>query len=108
MRGVRGFGDPHPVTLPSGKPVWHQAEGSTAVPPFRPNVGNLALTFIEDLDHTWDGTHQMFNDGNWDRWLPAKTTACTNHLPRNTRAETERPRNGVARPFVGDGCALAE
>ena len=25
MRGVRGFGDPHPVTLPSGKPVWDQA-----------------------------------------------------------------------------------
>jgi phospholipase C len=21
MRGVRGFGDPHPVTLPSGRPV---------------------------------------------------------------------------------------
>ena len=27
MRGVRGFGDPHPVTLPSGKPVWYQADG---------------------------------------------------------------------------------
>src|SRR3984957_3902997 len=50
MRGVRGFGDPHPVTLPSGQPVWYQAEGATVVPPFRPNVGNLALTFIEDLD----------------------------------------------------------
>ena len=24
MRGVRGFGDPHPVTLPSGRPVWYQ------------------------------------------------------------------------------------
>ena len=24
MRGVRGFADPHPVTLPSGKSVWHQ------------------------------------------------------------------------------------
>ena len=23
MRGVRGFGDPHPVTLPSGRPVWY-------------------------------------------------------------------------------------
>jgi phospholipase C len=83
MRGVRGYGDPHPVTLPNGRPVWYQAEGSTVVPPFRPNVGNLALTFIEDLDHSWDGTHQMFNGGNWDQWLPAKTTTCMAHMKRS-------------------------
>ena len=82
MRGVRGFGDPHPVTLPSGRPVWYQADGATVVPPFRPNVGNLALTFIEDLDHSWNGTHQMFNGGNWDQWLPAKTTTCMAHMER--------------------------
>jgi phospholipase C len=82
MRGVRGFGDPHPVTLPSGKPVWYQAEGSSVVPPFRPDVGNLALTFIEDLDHSWNGTHQMFNGGNWDQWLPAKTTTSMAHMQR--------------------------
>jgi phospholipase C len=83
MRGVRGFGDPHPVTLPSGKSVWYQTEGSTVVPPFRPDVGNLALTFIEDLDHSWDGTHQMFNGGDWDQWLPAKTTTCMAHMERS-------------------------
>ena len=83
MRGVRGFGDPHPVTLPSGKPVWYQAQGSTVVPPFRPDVGNLALTFIEDLDHSWDGTHEMFNNGDWDQWLPAKTTTCMAHMERS-------------------------
>jgi len=83
MRGVRGFGDPHPVTLPSGQPVWYQAEGATVVPPFRPNVGNLALTFIEDLDHSWNGTHKMFNGGDWDQWLPAKTTTCMAHMERS-------------------------
>jgi phospholipase C len=83
MRGVRGFGDPHPATLPSGRPVWYQAEGATVVPPFRPDVGNLALTFIEDLDHNWDGTHEMFNGGNWDKWIPAKTTTCMAHMERS-------------------------
>ena len=82
MRGVRGFGDPHPVTLPSGKPVWYQADGATVTPPFRPDVENLALTFIEDLDHSWDGTHQMFNGGNWDQWIPAKTTTAMAHMQR--------------------------
>jgi phospholipase C len=87
MRGVRGFGDPHPVTLPSGRPVWYQANGTAVVPPFRPAVpppaDNLALTFIEDLDHSWDTTHQMFNGGNWDQWLPAKTTTCMAHMQRS-------------------------
>jgi phospholipase C len=87
MRGVRGFGDPHPATLPSGSPVWFQAEGATVVPPFRPvpepPALNLALTFIEDLDHSWDTTHQMFNGGNWDQWLPAKTTTCMAHMQRS-------------------------
>jgi len=84
MRGVRGFGDPHPVTLPSGKPVWYQADGSTVVLPFRPDVvPNLALTFIEDLDHSWDGTHEMFNGGNWDQWIPAKTATTMAHMQRS-------------------------
>ena len=32
LRGVRGFGDPHPVIQPSGQPVWNQS----GVLPFRP------------------------------------------------------------------------
>jgi phospholipase C len=86
MGGVRGFGDPHPVTLPSGRPVWYQADGATVVLPFRPvpepPAHDLALTFIEDLDHSWDGTHEMFNGGDWDQWLPAKTTTCMAHMER--------------------------
>jgi phospholipase C len=84
MRGVRGFGDPHPVTLPSGKPVWYQADGATVTLPFRPEVpgDNLALIFIEDLDHGWDKTHQMLNGGNWDQWIPNKTTTCMAHMER--------------------------
>jgi phospholipase C len=82
LRGVRGFGDPHPVTLPSGRPVWFQADGTTVTPPFRPDVGNLALVFIEDLDHSWDGTHEMFDGGNWDQWIPAKTTTAMAHMQR--------------------------
>ena len=83
MRGARGFGDPHPAVLPSGKPVWYQADGATVVPPFRPDVSNLGLTFLEDLDHGWDKTHEMFDGGNWDKWLPAKTTTSMAYLQRS-------------------------
>ena len=92
MRGVRGFGDPHPATLPSGQPVWypgrrrHGRRRRSA-----PTSRNLALTFIEDLDHSWDGTHQMFNGGNWDQWIPAKTTTAHGaHAARRTSRFTTR------------------
>ena len=42
MRGVRGFNDPHPITLPSGKPVWNQPDGLGGdLLPFRPDVADL-------------------------------------------------------------------
>jgi phospholipase C len=83
MRGVRGFGDPHPATLPTGRPVWYQSDGTDVVLPFRPDVGgDLALTFIEDLDHGWDTTHEMLNGGNWDQWIPAKTATTMAHMER--------------------------
>ena len=34
LRGVRGFGDRHPVPLASGKPVWHQSDGQQRVQPY--------------------------------------------------------------------------
>src|SRR3954471_22499461 len=30
LRGVRGFADPHPMRMPSGKSVWHQPHGPGA------------------------------------------------------------------------------
>src|SRR3982074_2491716 len=43
MRGVRGFGDPRPVTLPSGKSVWHQSDGQQDVLPFHPDDKHTGL-----------------------------------------------------------------
>src|SRR5215472_2420631 len=53
LRGVRGFADPHPVTLPSGKSVWHQSDGTRDILPFHPDAANLGLQFLEDLAHGW-------------------------------------------------------
>src|SRR3954464_13708995 len=33
LRGVRGFGDPRAVRLPSGEPVWNQPNGGGTLPP---------------------------------------------------------------------------
>src|SRR3981189_3276709 len=40
MRGVRGYGDPHPVTLPTGKSVFHQPNFSGECLPFQQDVND--------------------------------------------------------------------
>ena len=83
MKGVRGFGDPRPVTLPSGASVWHQTNSSKKeVLPFRPQVTNLGLQFVQDLNHDWTGSHTAFNNGKYDQWIPAKTATTMAYLTR--------------------------
>ncbi|MEY9845397.1 phospholipase C [Streptacidiphilus sp. BW17] len=87
LRGVRGFGDPHPVTLPSGKPVWYQNDGGASggkdVLPFHPDAPNLGLQFLEDLPHDWNSTHGALNNGRYDRWVPTKSATSMAHLTRD-------------------------
>ncbi|GAA3021515.1 hypothetical protein GCM10020229_35900 [Kitasatospora albolonga] len=47
MKGVRGFGDPRPVTLPSGKSVWNQSSGGKVTLPFRPNSAKLGMEYLQ-------------------------------------------------------------
>jgi phospholipase C len=83
LRGVRGFGDPRPVTLPSGKPVWHQSDASgKEILPFRPDADDLGLAFIQDLAHGWNDGHAAWNKGAYDKWVPAKTATTMAHLNR--------------------------
>jgi phospholipase C len=82
LRGVRGFGDPRPVSLPNGKPVWYQSNGSRDILPFRPDADNLGLQFIQDLPHGWPDTHAAWNAGHYDNWVPAKGSTTMAYLTR--------------------------
>src|SRR3954468_23245652 len=57
LRGVRGFGDPHPAILPSRTWLFHQPDDDGEVLPFRPDMEGLGLVFLEDLAHRWTDTH---------------------------------------------------
>jgi phospholipase C len=83
LRGVRGFGDPRTILLPSGKPVWYQPNGSDYVLPFHPGAPDLGLQFIEDLAHDWTTTHMAWNQGKHDQWVPSKGTTTMAHLTRS-------------------------
>jgi phospholipase C len=83
LRGVRGFGDPRAVRLPNGDPVWKQPDGSGGyVLPFHPDVSNAGLAFVQDTPHDWDSTHNAFNKGACDQWVPQKGTTSMAHLNR--------------------------
>jgi phospholipase C len=82
LRGVRGFGDPRPATLPSGKPVWAQPDGDRDILPFHPDADDLGLQFIQDLPHGWKDTHAAWNRGRYDNWVPAKGATTMAYLTR--------------------------
>lgn len=82
LRGVRGFSDPHPVMLSTGKSVWHQPHGNAEVLPFHPTAPNLGLQFLTDLPHDWAGGHAAWNQGNYDQWVPNKGAATMAYLTR--------------------------
>ncbi|MEH0574144.1 phospholipase C, phosphocholine-specific [Streptomyces sp. B21-108] len=83
LRGVRGFGDPRPVTLAGGKSVWHQPDaGGKDVLPFHPDADDLGLAFIQDLPHGWNDGHAAFNGGKYDKWVPSKSATTMAYLTR--------------------------
>jgi phospholipase C len=70
LRGVRGFDDPRPLTLPSGESVWRQPGPNGAVAPFRLNSATTSAECMASLDHSWKGRHDRWK--NHDAWIPAK------------------------------------
>ncbi|MFD8972198.1 MULTISPECIES: phosphocholine-specific phospholipase C [unclassified Streptomyces] len=83
MKGVRGFGDPRPVTLPSGKSVWNQEDNAGKVTlPFRPTSDKLGMEYLQGLNHDWQGGQSAWNKGKYNNWIPAKTKATMAHLTR--------------------------
>ncbi len=85
LRGVRGFGDPRAVKLPSGKSVWHQPDANNPdgfVLPFHPPAPDLGLKFLQDLAHDWATTHAAWNEAKYDGWVPNKGTNTMAFLTR--------------------------
>ncbi|MEU3354505.1 phosphocholine-specific phospholipase C [Streptomyces sp. NPDC037389] len=82
LKGVRGFGDPRPMTLENGKTVFHQPDGAKDVLPYHPDAEDLGMQFIAGLNHDWGGGHKAWNNGKYDRWIPAKSAGTMAYLTR--------------------------
>ena len=83
MRGVRGYGDPRPLTLPGGASVFHQpkAPGSADyVAPFHLDSSATRAQNLFSLNHSWKGDHDKWK---WhDAWVPAKTAYTMGYFTR--------------------------
>jgi phospholipase C len=91
LRGVRGFGDPRPVTLPSGRPVWFQPTpqptpqsspkaGENYVLPFHLDGGASSAQLMNSLDHSWKGSHERWK--RHDAWIAAKSPLTMGYFTR--------------------------
>ncbi len=83
LRGVRGFGDPRPLTLPDGKPVWYQPAKNHAadhIAPFHMDMATTSGQCLESLDHSWKGSHDLWK--NHDAWIATKGAMTMGHFTR--------------------------
>ncbi len=82
LKGVCGFGDPRPATLPNGQAVWHQPAPGGELLPFRPDAPHLGLQFMEGTPHDWPTTQRAWNEGRSDQWIAAKGPNTMAHFAR--------------------------
>jgi phospholipase C len=83
LRGVRGFGDPRPITLPSRRPVWFQPDPTVEdgyVLPFRLDSGRTSAQVMNSLDHSWKGSHERWK--HHDAWIAAKSPMTMGYFTR--------------------------
>lgn len=73
LKGVRGFNDPFPVSLPDKNPVWFQPDkaGNRFVP-FRLNMKDTKATWMGGVPHSWDDQVDARNNGKYDGWIESK------------------------------------
>ena len=84
LRGVRGFGDPRPIVLPSGRSVWEQRradrDGGQVAWPFRLDYQSSNARCFTGLDHSWKDSQSRWR--NWDVWAEQKGPLAMAHLTR--------------------------
>ncbi len=101
LRGVRGFGDPRPLTMRDGQPVWNQLQaGASSTPPaanaqrIRPfhlpsyidnqpagisDGDTSGSVFLADVPHNYSDGVGAWNNGLMDKWVPNKGIVALAH-----------------------------
>ncbi len=73
LRGVRGFGDPFPIPLANGQPVWYQSNGTRSIPPYHLNPAVSSALLVPDCPHSFSDAQAAWNQGVYGEWPLHKT-----------------------------------
>jgi len=82
LKGVRGFGDRHPVPLESGKPVWFQSDGSREIPPYHLDTATTSAIRVPGTPHSFRDAQAAWNQGKFGFWPKFKTQFSMGHYRR--------------------------
>ena len=82
LRGVRGFGDRHPVPLENGKPVWFQSDGLREIPPYHLDTATTSAQRVPGTPHSFDNAQAAWNQGKFGFWPKYKTQFSMGHYRR--------------------------
>jgi phospholipase C len=87
LRGVRGFGDPHPIPVPdtdgrTAKTVWTQSSGpgTSTITPFHLDTARDFRTMrVSGTPHLWPDAQGAWSDGKLSEWPRFKTERAMGH-----------------------------
>ncbi len=82
LKGVRGFGDPHPIPLPNGKSVWHQSDGIREIPPFHLDTATTTALLVPMTPHSFKDSQAAWGQGRINEWPRHKTGFSMGHYQR--------------------------
>ncbi|HEU0096893.1 MAG TPA: alkaline phosphatase family protein, partial [Rhizomicrobium sp.] len=82
MRGVRGFGDRHPIPLESGKSTWFQSDGAKEIPPYHLDTATTSALRVPDMPHSFNDTQAPWNQGKFGFWPKYKHPYSMGHYRR--------------------------
>lgn len=82
LKGVRGFGDRHPIPLHSGKPVWQQSDGTKEIPPYRLDTNTTSGLKVPGTPHSFSDAQAAWNQGKFGFWPKFKTPYSMGHYER--------------------------
>ncbi len=73
MKGVRGFGDRHPIPLAGDKTVWFQSNGARDLPPFHLDTARTNGLKVPGTPHSFSDAQAAWNQGKFGLWPKFKT-----------------------------------
>ena len=83
LRGVRGFGDRHPIPVAGGRTVWQQSDGTRDVPPYHLDTETTSALRVPVTPHAFADAQAAWDQGRFGSWPKFKTPFSMGYYTRH-------------------------